>query len=117
MLPPAAPPSLPLLELPVPRHHDDEPLAAEVALRERDAAALGDAHPERPRARLDPGHPDVRVPVEAVEAAEAKQALARDDAERKEGCVQARYVVTLGREEDVAVGIVESPLCDIQLVE
>ena len=92
-------PVLPLLELPVPRHHDDEPLAAEAALRERDAAALGDAHPERPRAGLDSGHPDVRVPVEPVEAAEAKQALARDDAEREEGCVQARHVVTLGRKK------------------
>ena len=102
---------------PSPGHHDDEPLPAEPALRERDPAALGDAHPERARARLDPGHADVRVPVEPAEAAEAKQALARDDAEREERRVQARHVVALGREEDVAVGIVESALGDVQLVE
>ena len=40
-----------------------------------------------------------------------------DVAECEEGCVQARHVVTLRREEDVAVGIVESALGDVQLVE
>ena len=57
------------------------------------------------------------MPVEAAEAAEAQQALARDHAERVERRVQARDVVALGREEDVAVGIVEPALGDVQLVE
>ena len=57
------------------------------------------------------------MPVEPAQAAEAKQALARDDAEREERGIQARHVVALGREEDVAVGIVESALDDVQLVE
>jgi len=61
-------PVLPLLELPVPRHDDDTPSAAEPALRERDPASLGDAHPERARARLDPRHADVGMTVEAAEA-------------------------------------------------
>ena len=110
-------PVLSFLELPVARHHDDQPLPAEPTLRERDPTALGDAHAERAGARLDPRHSDVRVPVEPAQAAEAKQALARDDAEREERGIQARHVVALGREEDVAVGIVESALDDVQLVE
>ena len=61
-------PVLPLLELPVPRHDDDTPSAAEPALRERDPAPLGDPHPERARARLDPRHADVGMTVEAAEA-------------------------------------------------
>ena len=110
-------PVLSFLELPVARHHDDQPLPAEPTLRERDPTALGDAHAERAGARLDPRHSDVRVPVEPAQATEAKQALARDDAEREERGVQARHVVALGREEDVAAGIVESALDDVQLVE
>ena len=83
-------PVLALLELAVPGHHDDAAAAAEPTLRERDPAALRDAHPERPRVRLDPGDSDVRMPVEAVEAAEAKQALVRDHAEREERRVEPR---------------------------
>ena len=84
---------------------------------ERDPAALRDAHPERARAGLDPGHADVRVPVEPAEAAEPEQTLARDDAEREERRVQAGHVVALRGEEDVAVGIVEPALGDVELVE
>ena len=110
-------PVLALLQLPVPGHHDDEPVPAEPALRERDPASLGDAHPERARAGLDPGHTDVRVAVEPAEATEPQQPFPRDDAEREERRVQPRHVVTLGREEDVTVGVVESALGDVQLVE
>ena len=57
------------------------------------------------------------MPVEPAQAAEAEQALARDDAEREEHRVQPRHVVSLRGEEDVAVGIVEPALGDVQLVE
>ena len=110
-------PVLALLELAVAGHHDHPSFAAEPPLRERDPAALGDAHPERARARLDPGNADVRVPVEPAEAAEPQQPLPRDDAERVERRVEAGHVVALGREEDVAVRIVEAALGDVQLVE
>ena len=110
-------PVLALLQLPIPGHDDDQPVAAEPPLGERDPPPLGDAHPERAGAGLDPGHADVRMPVEPAEAAEAEQALARDDAERVERRIQPRHVVALRREEDVAVGIVEAALGDVQLVE
>ena len=110
-------PVLALLQLPVAGHDDDPPAAAELPLRERDPASLGDAHPERARARLDPGHADVRVPVEPAEAPQPEQTLARDDAEREERRVQPGHVVALRREEDVAVGIVEAALGDVQLLE
>ena len=93
------------------------PAAAEPPLRERDPAALGDAHAERARARLDPGHADVGVAVEAAEAPQPQQALARHDAEGEQHRVQAGHVVALRREEDVAIGIVEAALGDVELVE
>ena len=110
-------PVLALLQLPVSGHDDDPPSAAELPLRERDPAPLRDAHPERARARLDPGHADVRMPVEPAEAPQPEQTLARDDTEREERRVQAGHVVALRREEDVPVGIVEPALGDVQLLE
>ena len=110
-------PVLALLELPVPGHDDDPPATTEQALRERDPAPLRDAHPERSRARLDPGHADVRMPVEPAQATQPEQTLARDDTEREEHRVQPGHVVALRREEDVAVGVVETELGDVQLVE
>ena len=57
----------------------------------------------------------------AVEAAEPAQACSsrsrRDDAERVQHGVEARHVVALGREVDVAVGMVEAELGDVQLLE
>ena len=110
-------PVLALLELPVPGHHDDTSAATERALRERDPARLGDAHPERPRARLDPRHADIRMTVEPIEAAQSQETLARDDPERVERRVQPRDVVTLGGEEDVPLGILEPPLRHVELLE
>ena len=101
-------PVLSLLELAVAGHHDDAAAAAEVALRPRDAARLRDPHPERARVRLDPGDADVRVAVEAAEPPKAQEPLRRDHAERVEGGVEARDVVPLRGEEDVAVGRVEA---------
>ena len=72
--------------------------------------------PSEPGVRLDPRHADVRVTVEAAEPAEPQQALGRDHAERVERCVEARDVVALGREEDVAVGGVEADLGDVQVL-
>ena len=110
-------PVLALLQLAVAGHHDDPAAAAEPALGERDSRALRDAHAERAGVRLDPGHADVRMPVEAAEAAQAEQPLLRHDTQREECRVQAGDVVALGREEDVAVRIVEAALGDVQLVE
>jgi hypothetical protein len=110
-------PVLAFLELAVPGHDDDSPSTAESPLRERDPAPFGDAHPERARARLDPGHADVRMPVEPAEATQAKQAIAGDDAEGEERRVQPGHVVALRREEHVAVRIVEAALGDVQLFE
>ena len=62
---------LALLELAVARDHDDASAAAEEGLRPGHAAALRDAHPERARVRLDAGGPDIRMAVEAAEAAQA----------------------------------------------
>ena len=60
-------PVLAFLQLAVARHHDDAAAAAEMALRPRDPARLGDPHPERAGVRLDPGDADVGVPVEPPE--------------------------------------------------
>ena len=110
-------PVLAFLELAVAGHHDYPSFAAEPPLRERDPPALGDAHPQRARARLDPGNADVRVPVQPAESPQPQQPLPRHDAEGVERRVQAGHVVALGREEDVAVRIVEAALGDVQLVE
>ena len=110
-------PVLALLQLPVAGHDDDPTVAAELALGERDSTPLRDAHPERAGARLDPGYADVRMPVEAAEAAQAEQPVLRHDTQREECRVQPRDVVALRREEDVAVGIVEAALGNVQLVE
>ena len=77
-------PVLTFLQLAVAGHHDDAAATAAQALRERDAAALRDAHPQRARVRLDPGYADVGVAVETAEAAESQEALARHHAEREQ---------------------------------
>ena len=110
-------PVLAFLQLPVAGHDDDPTVAAELALGERDSTPLRDAHAERAGARLDPGYADVRMPVEAAEAAQAEQPFLRHDTQREECRVQPRDVVALGREEDVAVGVVEAALGNVQLVE
>ena len=55
------------------------------------------------------------MPVEATEPAKPREPLGRKHAEPVERCVQARHVMALGREEHVAVGIVETDLRDVQL--
>ena len=109
-------PVLPLLELAVARHHHDTPAPAQMPLGPGDPASLGDAHPERPRVRLDSRHADVRMAVEPPEPPEAEEALGRDHAERVERGVQAGDVVPLGREEHVAVRRVEPDLGHVQLL-
>ena len=108
-------PVLALLQLAVAGHHDDDAVAPGMPLRPRDPASLGDAHAERARVRLDSRHADVRMPVEATESAKPCEPLGREHAEPVERRVQARHVVALGREEHVAVGIVETDLRDVQL--
>ena len=110
-------PVLPLLELAIPGHHHDAPCPAESPLRERNPPALGDAHAQGPRARLDPGHADIGVAVQAAEPPQPQQTLERHDAEGEQHRVQAGHVVALGRKEDVAIGIVEAALGDVELVE
>ena len=73
------------------------------ALRPRDPATLRDAHAERARVRLDSRHADIRMPVEPAEPAQPREPLGREHAEPVERRVQARHVVALRREEDVAV--------------
>ena len=96
-------PVLPFLQLAVAGHHDHAAAAAEVPLRPRHAAPLRDPHPERARVRLDPRHADVGMAVEPAEPAQPQQTLGRDDAERMQHGVEARHVVPLRGEEDVAV--------------
>ena len=110
-------PVLALLQLAVAGHHDDTAAAAEQALRPGDPAALRDAHPERARVGLDPGHAHVRVPVEAAEPTQLQQTLVGQDAERMERGVEPGDVVALRREEDVAVGVVPAELGHVQLAE
>ena len=64
-----------------------------------------------------PGNADVRVTVEAAEAAQLQEPLARDHAERVERGVQPRHVVSLRGEVDVAVGIVPADGGRVQLLE
>ena len=109
-------PVLAFLELAVAGHDDDAPSATEVSLRPRDPTRLRDPHPERAGVRLDPRHAHVWVTVEAAEPAEPQQPLGRDHAERVERCVEARDVMALGREEDVAVGGVEADLGDVEVL-
>ncbi len=108
-------PVLSLLELPVAGHHDHDAPAAGKALGQRDPAALGDAHAERPRVRLDTRHADIRMPVEPAEASQPDEPLGGENAEPVERGVQARDVVTLRGEEDVPLGVVEPELGDVQL--
>ena len=103
-------PVLPLLQLAVAGHHDHATATAEEPLRPGHPAPLGDAHAERARVRLDARHADVRMAVEAAQPAQPQQSLRRDDAERMEHRVQTRHVVALGREVDVAVGVVPAEL-------
>ena len=65
---------LPLLQLAVADHDDDASAPAEVPLRPGDPASLRDPHPERAGVRLDPGHADVRMPVEPAEAPQPEEA-------------------------------------------
>ena len=104
---------LALLELAVSDHDDDAATRAELPLRPGDAAALRDPHAQRPRVRLDPGHANVRVPVEPVQPPEPQELLGGDDAERMEHRVQPRHVVALRREVHVAVGVVEAELASV----
>ena len=108
-------PVLSLLQLPVAGHHDHDAPAAGEALGQRDPAALGDAHAERPRVRLDTRHADIRMAVEAAEPSQPDEPLGGENAEPVERGVQARNVVALRREEDVALGVVEPELGDVQL--
>ncbi len=109
-------PVLPLLQLAVPGHHHDAAAAAQVPLRPGDPARLRDPHPQRARVRLDPGHADVRVAVEAAEPPEPQEPLRRDHAQRVERRVQPGDVVPLRGEEHVAIGRVEPELDDVQLL-
>ena len=54
--------------------------------------------------------------VEPAEPAQAQEPLLRDDTEPEERRVEAGDVVALRGEEDVAVGVVEAELGDVQLV-
>ncbi len=72
--------------------------------------------PERSRVRLDPWSGDVGVSVEPAEPAEAEELILGNDAEAVQRRVQARDVVALRREEDVALGVVEAELVDVQLL-
>src|SRR5580765_267781 len=73
---------LALLQLAVTRHHDDAPRTAEECLCPCHPPALGDAHPERARVRLDPRNRDVRMAVETAEAAQPQQPLRGNHSER-----------------------------------
>ena len=108
-------PVLSLLQLAVARHHDDSTAAVEEALRPRHSASLRKPHAERAGVRLDPGHADVRVPVEPTEAAQAQQALRRNDPEPVQRSVEARHIVSLRREENVAIRMLPPELRDVQL--
>jgi hypothetical protein len=110
-------PVLALLELSVAGHHDDTPSPAEPPLRKRDPPALRDAHAERARAGLDPGHADVRVAVQPAEPSQPQEALRRHDSEGVEHRVEAGHVVALRGEEHVALRIVEASFGDVQLLE
>ena len=108
---------LALLQLAVADHDDDPAAASQVPLRPRDPPPLRDAHAERAGVRLDPGHAHVRMAVEPAEPAQPHEALARDDPECVERGVQARHVVSLRREVDVAVGRVPADRRGVQLLE
>ena len=108
---------LAFLQLAVADHHDDTASAAQMPLGPGDAAALRDAHPERPGVRFDAGHSHVRVSVEPAETTQSEESLARDSPEREERRVQTRHVVPLGREVDVAIGALPAELRRVQLLE
>ena len=108
-------PVLALLELAVAGHHDDDASPPRPALRPRDPAPLRDAHAQRSRVRLDAGDADVRMTVEPAEAAEPRQPVGRQHAQAVERGVEAGHVMALRGEEDVAIGIVEAELGDVQL--
>src|SRR5262249_3911128 len=67
--------------------------------------------------RLDPRCPHVGMPVEAAEATEREQLLARKDPEGVEDRVEAGDVMALGGEEDVALRVVPADLRGVQPLE
>src|SRR5262249_18068596 len=66
-------PVLPLLQLAVARHHDDPAAAAEEPLGTGRSASLRETHARGAGVRLDPGHADVGMAVEAAEPPELQQ--------------------------------------------
>ncbi len=54
--------------------------------------------------------------VEAPEPPKAQEPLQRNDPQSDEGCVEARDIVPLRGEEDVAVRVIEPELGDVQLL-
>ncbi len=110
-------PVLALLELAVPDHHDDAASPSEPALRQGDAAALGDAHAERPGVCFDPWDADIGMPIEPAEPPQSQEPFARNDSEREERRIEAGDVVALRGEEHVPIGILEAELGDVQLLE
>ena len=108
-------PVLALLQLAVACHHDGQTTTAGAPLAPRDPAPLRDAHAERAGVGLDARDADVRVPVEPAEPAQAREALGRKHAEPVQRRVEPRHVVTLRREEHVALRVVETELRDVQL--
>ena len=73
--------------------------------------------PSEPEFASIPGTPTSGCPSSPPRRRRRSRRSCGIDAEREERGVQPRDVVALGREEDVTVGIVESALGDVQLVE
>ena len=109
-------PVLSLLQLAVARHDDHDSAASRAALRPCDSSPFGDAHAERARVRLYTRHADVGMSVETAEPTKPREPVGGEHAEAVERRVQAGYVVALGREEHVPVGVLEAALCDVELV-
>ena len=113
--PPGAPPSSGLPGVSVARHHDDAAASAEWRFAQAMPRAFEIPIPSDPCSPRSPARRR-RGARRARRAAGAAAAARRDHADRVERCVEARHVVTLGREEDVAIRRVEPDVEDVQLL-
>ena len=102
-------PDLAFLQLSVAGHHEDAAVAAKQPVGEDHALGLGDAHAERARIGDDVRRGNVGVAWKAAEPAELAQSVRRQLPASDHGSVEARRVMTLGREEQVRRTAVFAP--------